>query len=463
VERRIFTSKMWSLWRYGILLIIMVTPSHQQELSSQVLLDNISRIVDSRLAILDMRMNNIGSQLNDVANQDEKLMVRLSNNLEDKLAELEKKLLYNLEVKLSAIEEKFPNNLEERLSAIEDKLPTNLEEKLSAIEDKLPTNLEEKLSAIEDKLPTNLEEKLSAIEDKLPTNLEEKLSAIEDKLPTNLEEKLSAIEDKLPTNLEEKLSAIEDKLPTNLEENLSAIEDKLPTNLEEKLSAIEDKLPTNLEEKLSAIEDKLPTNLEENLSVIEEKLLSHMEENINQEDRIQGVNEMKMNIESMEENIIAAMNRSSVLLQKAGSTRCPEAEGFFMSSGLSRQCFKFFMDIERSWDSAVSKCLAEGLVLAEPYDPVMVKNYIATKYGMTGWTWINGRGSGSYITWQRSEGHIMSDIPYWYSGQPGSSTSSSHCLLLMTRQYHMKNYPTQAFYANTCTSKYYTLCELLME
>ncbi|CAL4145470.1 unnamed protein product, partial [Meganyctiphanes norvegica] len=142
------------------------------------------------------------------------------------------------------------------------------------------------------------------------------------------------------------------------------------------------------------------------------------------------------------------------------STHCPK--GFFMSSGPSRQCFKFFNSI-RSWASSVSKCQNEGLVLAEPYDPVAVRAYIVTRYGARHHTWINGRGTGSYMQLQRSGAYVYSGNAYWKPGHPGSYTSSSYCLHLVTEYSVMKSYPNQPFDCSSCTNSRPTLCELVIE
>ncbi|CAL4217974.1 unnamed protein product, partial [Meganyctiphanes norvegica] len=48
---------------------------------------------------------------------------------------------------------------------------------------------------------------------------------------------------------------------------------------------------------------------------------------------------------------------------------CPE--GFFMSAG-SKQCFKFFNDVKRTWLEARTKCSEEGLIIAKPSEAVSV-------------------------------------------------------------------------------------------
>ncbi|CAL4115361.1 unnamed protein product [Meganyctiphanes norvegica] len=52
------------MWLYLLTLILLVNYSQQQDLCSQTLLDNLSRIMDARLAALEIRMNQMASFLN---------------------------------------------------------------------------------------------------------------------------------------------------------------------------------------------------------------------------------------------------------------------------------------------------------------------------------------------------------------------------------------------------------------
>ncbi|CAL4130461.1 unnamed protein product, partial [Meganyctiphanes norvegica] len=89
------------------------------------------------------------------------------------------------------------------------------------------------------------------------------------------------------------------------------------------------------------------------------------------------VENMLMNLTSQIDNLTAELqsvqdNQDKVIinLTNIGSTHCPKE--YFMTSGPSRQCFKYFNDVYRTWDQATLKCREEGLVLAEPYDPLPV-------------------------------------------------------------------------------------------
>ncbi|CAL4228752.1 unnamed protein product, partial [Meganyctiphanes norvegica] len=135
---------------------------------------------------------------------------------------------------------------------------------------------------------------------------------------------------------------------------------------------------------------------------------------------------------------------------------CPS--GFFR---VHDQCFKYFNDYERSWISATSKCLAEGLVLPQPSDPVSLRSYLVRYYGSKH-VWLNGHGDGRYIRWQRGNSAILSSSSFWAPGSPSGRTSTSYCLGLMSSSYWVNNASRQPFYASLCSNTgYYTLCELL--
>ncbi|CAL4112800.1 unnamed protein product, partial [Meganyctiphanes norvegica] len=202
--------------------------------------------------------------------------------------------------------------------------------------------------------------------------------------------------------------------------------------------------------------EKLPNNLEETLSVIKEKLLSHMEENTNQEDMVKGVKEMKMNIESMENNIITALNMSSVLLQKG----CSEKKGFFTLPG-SKQCFKVFKS-GSNFEEAEANCRKEGLKFAKPFNAVLLRNHINQRYGSSPRHYFVGaRGDGTGYKWIQGGSYLMPGSPLWFTGANGKS---KHCLLLGTNDDFMERYPTAAYTYTSCgATNFPHLCELIME
>ncbi|CAL4067254.1 unnamed protein product, partial [Meganyctiphanes norvegica] len=223
----------------------------------------------------------------------------------------------------------------------------------------------------------------------------------------------------------------------SIKENQKSIKDdlsELKSNISDIGTITETKL-NNVKGSLDVLMSNL-TNLNNNQDLMKSGLMSNL-------------TNLKSNQDMMKNNQDVVMSN----LTNLGSTHCPK--GFFLSSGHSRQCFKYFNDTTRSWTSAVSKCQAEGLVLAEPYDPVAVRAYIVTKYGGSQWTWINGRGTGSYMKLQRSGAYVYSGNAYWWNGHPSSYVSTSYCLMFTTNYSWMKSYPIQTYYTWSCTNRAY--------
>ncbi|CAL4089094.1 unnamed protein product [Meganyctiphanes norvegica] len=250
-------------------------------------------------------------------------------------------------------------------------------------------------------------------------------------------------------------------MPGALETLMQRLLKSFPGVLEILLQSIKDNQNT-MKDALSELKSNI-TDLSSNTEIKLNKSQAMMESNQNV--LMSNLTNLKNNQDVVMGNLTNLKNNQDVVmsnLTNLGSTHCPK--GFFMSTGPSRQCFKQFRDTYRNWASAVSKCQAEGLVLAEPYDPVTVRSYLVQRYGGSRWTWINGRGTGSYVTLQRSGAYVYSGNSYWYSGQPGSRTSSSYCLILMTSYANMKSYPNNTYYTYSCSSaSFFTLCELIIE
>ncbi|CAL4114170.1 unnamed protein product [Meganyctiphanes norvegica] len=168
------------MWRYGmIVLILLVKISHQQDLCSQTILENIAHMIDARLSELDIRMNHISSTLNEVVVKQEKM----SNHLEDKLPQLleliGEKILYHLE-------EKLPYLLEENLKDhMEVKLSNHLEENLFDIDASIQDAIAKQDSSNQD---------LSHLQDNQSAYLDEHFSVV-NKTLSQLESALERVKD----------------------------------------------------------------------------------------------------------------------------------------------------------------------------------------------------------------------------------------------------------------------------
>ncbi|CAL4241108.1 unnamed protein product, partial [Meganyctiphanes norvegica] len=139
---------------------------------------------------------------------------------------------------------------------------------------------------------------------------------------------------------------------------------------------------------------------------------------------------------------------------------CPE--GFFMAPSSSKQCFKFGRYV--NWTMANSTCHSEGLVMARPYNAVALRSYLVQRFGYWSTVWLNAQGTGSYVRWKDGSNQVIySSNPLWYSGYPGSYTSTSYCLTLYAYSAGWKSYPQQPYVMTTCSTSRYTLCELVSE
>ncbi|CAL4210622.1 unnamed protein product, partial [Meganyctiphanes norvegica] len=142
---------------------------------------------------------------------------------------------------------------------------------------------------------------------------------------------------------------------------------------------------------------------------------------------------------------------------------CPEDQGFFELPS-TNQCFKYFKDRQRNWTESNELCLAENLVMAQPYDAVNLRSYIVQRYGYYSEAWLGACGNGTYIKWQdgtwQHDGEIIRSInPLWYPGMPGSRVSTVYCLLLLANDVQWKSNPNQPYYSEYYVNTRYTLCE----
>ncbi|CAL4178700.1 unnamed protein product [Meganyctiphanes norvegica] len=398
------------MWCYGLLITVLVTSSHQQDLDSQALLANMVRLVDSRMETLDMRMNHIGSQLNNLfAKEDssnEELMVKLSTHLEEKLSVLEDSLLNHLE--------KLSNQMEDKISVFEEKISNQMEDKISVLEEKLSNLLEEKVYVIEEKLPNHMDDQLY--------NTVDTIDQINSTIGSTVSIQVSNKHEILG-----KLSDLGNKQSDFIENALSG-ENTTLSQIQYTSEDIEDKLVSikNITEKLE-------------LEAVAFRECSSSSKTL-QENTLQEVNDMKSNIASMEYNIIEAINSTSALPQK--EIGCTESMGFFTLPG-SSQCYKWF-SVGRTFEEADANCKAEGLLFAKPKNAVALRNYLFEKYGDEYYL-LGARGEPTGYKWLRDGSYLMPSSPLWVKIAYRTSSDSIYCLALCAVDYYMKNDPASPY------------------
>ncbi|CAL4147787.1 unnamed protein product, partial [Meganyctiphanes norvegica] len=137
-------------------------------------------------------------------------------------------------------------------------------------------------------------------------------------------------------------------------------------------------------------------------------------------------------------------------------------EGFFMSKG-SKECFKIFMDLPRSWYDSKKKCKAEGLLTAMPSDAVAVslRKDLLEKYGEVCNVWLDARGNGSKMVWQHDRTELRDNNSLWWPGSRG--VTISHCLFLAVWETDRNRHPRRPYGSNSCSNSFYTLCKVRME
>ncbi|CAL4172462.1 unnamed protein product, partial [Meganyctiphanes norvegica] len=251
------------MWNYGLILILMVKWSYQQDLCSKTVLDNLSRIMDARLSALDIKMNHIASTLNVLVTKPD------SYNQEER-------------INLSVLEKKLSNHLEEKLTVLEENLSDHLEQKLSVLEEHLSNHLDDKLYVIGNAI-RQMNSTIEGFAAKQESNHQEEL------------DKLSDLQDKQSDYLENKLSGVKTTL-IQMESNLGSIE-KISASIQNTTDKI----------KLEAVA------FSENSSCSK----------ISQEETLWEVKYIKNNIASMEDHIIENLNSTSLLLQRLNDCPAP--------------------------------------------------------------------------------------------------------------------------------------------
>ncbi|CAL4189418.1 unnamed protein product, partial [Meganyctiphanes norvegica] len=294
------------MWRYGVIILLLVKCSHQQDLCSQTLLENISRLmdtklaslvdaklaslVDAKLASLDIRINDISATLNTVA---EKLE---SNNHEQvgKVSELEVKLLYNIVEMFSALDDKLSIHiLNSSSDIIEEKVSDNPNDELSAIDETMHAIN----STIEDSNKQEMSGKFPEISEKRSNHSRNNLTNNHDTfhlMISNIRD-LLVKQDLSNKEIMTKLSELDDTHLDYLEDNFVDVNTTL-NKMTITLQDIVDKL-NNMKNVTEQIEIKTVALVE---SSSHSKILQ---------------TEMKMKNITIEDNVPEPINNKSALLQ----------------------------------------------------------------------------------------------------------------------------------------------------
>ncbi|CAL4103675.1 unnamed protein product, partial [Meganyctiphanes norvegica] len=116
---------------------------------------------------------------------------------------------------------------------------------------------------------------------------------------------------------------------------------------------------------------------------------------------------------------------------------------------IGSQCFIAYLDEKVSWASAQRKCASEGLVMAQPRDPVALAFYLR-HYVASSPLWLGANGDGTAIKWLNSS-VVEESSPLWYHNP---SPHLDKCLMLLTNAYYQT-----PLYAERCFAIFYTLCQ----
>lgn len=204
-------------------------------------------------------------------------------------------------------------------------------------------------------------------------------------------------------------------------------------------------VPSTIEDKLDSLEDELQT-FRDNLNTSNSKLNSELQS-------------IKNNMKQMNLSIILKLGSLSL------NQGCPISKGYFLAPG-SNQCLKVFLDTLRTWPQADAKCKSAGLVLVKPFDALALNKYMLERYyAANQWYWVNAKGDGSAMKWQRSEGlgltKLENSSPLYTSAPSGSSVSTSYCLQMAPTTSYVKT--GKVYVTRSCTGdREYALCELIM-
>ncbi|CAL4131862.1 unnamed protein product [Meganyctiphanes norvegica] len=58
---------------------------------------------------------------------------------------------------------------------------------------------------------------------------------------------------------------------------------------------------------------------------------------------------------------------------------------------------------------------------------------------------LYAKGDGSVLRWMGTDDHISNTDVLWFPTHPGSQVTTSYCLVVMSSEKYLNNYPTQPF------------------
>ncbi|CAL4142789.1 unnamed protein product [Meganyctiphanes norvegica] len=472
----------------GLILFLMVAHSHQQDICGQMVLENLSHIMDARFSALDIRLNYITSTLNDaVIKQDfnneeligkisELLEEKLSTILEDKLSDMSDNLLQmksnigdavakqdsnnqvrnDLEVKISEIGETL-HQINSTIEGIVAKTDEKNQEVIGYLQ-----GYEYRQSNYLEKSFIDANNTLIQVESTL-VSVVETLDSIKN-LTEEMEMKAMTFGESssqvyiIQENTTKELKDIEMN-KSSIEENVMEALNNSTTLLQIELHDVHKNSIEEMNEYFVAFEQIHNTSFERLEDIIEnfQKSLSASVDEIKEP-----VNEIKNSVNNFQKSLSASVDEmiGPVNEIKRIVNRCPTADGFFMSPG-SNQCFKHFLEQKRSWTEADSKCKSEGLALAKPYNVNVLREYLVQRYGACN-HWLGARGDGKIMKWVRDQKPLSSDTPLWF--EDNIAVTTDDCLLLLSNPIGWKNDLDKPYTHKACsTSNYYALCELILD
>lgn len=110
--------------------------------------------------------------------------------------------------------------------------------------------------------------------------------------------------------------------------------------------------------------------------------------------------------------------------KKPKTNSCDGVDGFFYLPA-TKECFKFKTRINaETWPTSVAACASDGLALARPKDPIMLRRYLILIYGnnqLDVSVWLNAiynDEANSYVWASNPAFPLLNTDPYWITNPP---------------------------------------------
>ncbi|CAL4195355.1 unnamed protein product, partial [Meganyctiphanes norvegica] len=260
-----------------------------------------------------------------------------------------------------------------------------------------------------------------------------------------------------------------------LEENLSIQLESVDTNLSTTLDKLHQDTQL-MKEPLLGLEQNLSTQLESmetHISTVMNEL--YKDTQLMKEPLLVLGGNLSTKLESVKTNLSTTLDKlyqdtqqmkGSLTLEEMDQRRIKSDKIMFQAIKgfcVHSQCFKLITDVKRNWTDAMAKCEEEGLILAEPSDLVAVplRRYLVEKYDNAE-AWIGAQGDGSRFVWQHGGTALMNDSPLWDTSPTGNADNTK-CVELDVNKAEYEADSGKTYDISSCSSSFYTLCEVIYE